>query len=64
MITIKNKHDRQMEILKIKNFYSNSWEQIMELSQKLGWKFEEMEQNPVLILHVFYAWLEEDLAWD
>lgn len=55
----QNKKDiRQARILIIKNTYKKELTDIVSLANKLGWKAKELEENPELLLHVFYEYLD------
>lgn len=58
MNTENNKDNRQARILIIKNTYEKELTDIVSLANKLGWKATELEENPELLLHVFYEYLD------
>lgn len=58
MNTENNKDNRQARILIIKNTYEKELTDIVSLANKLGWKALELEENPELLLHVFYEYLD------
>ena len=53
-----NKEQRKKRLLIIKNSYKSDLENICSLANKLGWKTAELEENPELLLHVFYEYLD------
>ena len=55
----ENKLDnRQKQLLIIKNSYKKELTDIVSLANKLGWKATELEENPELLLHVFFEYLD------
>jgi len=52
------KEERQKQLLIIKNSYTDELSNIVCLANKLGWKASELEENPELLLHIFYEYLD------
>lgn len=42
----------------IKMSYRNDIAEIVSLGNKCGWSVKEMEQNPELLIHLFYEYLD------
>jgi len=53
-----NKEQRGKRLLIIKNSYKSELEDIVSLANKLGWKTVQLEENPELLLHIFYEYLD------
>ena len=53
-----NNKERKDKILIIKESYKELLQDIVNLANKLGWKSKELEENPELLLHVFYEYLD------
>ena len=53
-----NNKERKDKILIIKESYKEHLQDIVNLANKLGWKSKELEENPELLLHVFYEYLD------
>lgn len=50
--------NKQVKLLIIKESYNSELGNIVSLGKKLGWSIADMEENPELLLHLFYEYLD------
>jgi len=54
----KNDTEKMKKIIRIKNCYKNEFDEIISLGNKMGFAKRDIENNPELLLHFFYSWLD------
>jgi len=52
--------NKKVNITKVSNTYMDEFVNIIQLGIKMGYTKKDIEQHPILLLHFFYSWLEEN----
>ena len=54
----KKQNDKTIKLLRIKESYKREFTEIISLGHKMGFTKRDIENNPELLLHFFYSWLD------
>tara|TARA_R110000765_G_scaffold319383_1_gene411497 strand:- start:190 stop:384 length:195 start_codon:yes stop_codon:yes gene_type:complete len=54
----KKSSDKLINIIKIKECYEDEFKEIVSLGNKMGFTKRDIENNPEILLHLFYSWLD------
>lgn len=57
-INTENVNNKQTNINKIVISYDKEFNEIIQLGKKMGFTSTDLENNPCILLHIFYSWLD------